>query len=207
MKNNLFRNITLAFVTIFSLSSCNVYDDSSTGDTSSYSSSSETKFIEILNEDNLTIEVGEKVKIETLVSNLSEPITYSCDLTYIANFTLGDSKMVCRYYQGSTVVRVECGGYQDSITINVIPNPEPDFTISMEQTELTINKSYAVRSSYQGDRTKYIESSNYSMLTQFRDPFGNFRIQTYEKEGYVSFFVTAGDGVSNSILVHINSNF
>ena len=110
MKNNLFRNITLAFVTIFSLSSCNVYDDSSTGDTSSYSSSSETKFIEILNEDNLTIEVGEKVKIETLVSNLSEPITYSCDLTYIANFTLGDSKMVCRYYQGSTVVRVECGG-------------------------------------------------------------------------------------------------
>ena len=188
MKNNLFRNITLAFVTIFSLSSCDVYDDSSTGDTSSYSSSSETKFIEILNEDNLTIEVGEKVKIETLVSNLSEPITYSCDLTYIANFTLGDSKMVCGYYQGSTVVRVECGGYQDSITINVVPNPEPDFTVSIEQTELTINKSYAVRSSYQGDYREYLEVSDHLLLNQFPDPFGNFRIQTFEEEGFVSFF-------------------
>lgn len=206
MKNNLFRNITLAFVTIFSLSSCNVYDDSSIGDTSSYSSTSETKFIEILNEDNLTIEVGEKVKIETLVSNLSEPITYSCDLTYIANFTLGDSRMVCGYYQGSTVVRVECGGYQDSITINVVPNPEPDFTISIEQTELTTNKSYAVRSSYQGDYREYLEVSDHLLLNQFPDPFGNFRIQTFEEEGFVSFFLAAHGEISNSILVHINSN-
>ena len=207
MKNNLFGNIILTFVTIFCLSSCNIYDDSSTCDTSSNSSSSKNKFIEILNDDNLTIEVGEKVKIETLVSNLSEPITYSCDLTYIANFTLGDWSTVCGYYQGSTVVRVECGGYQDSITINVIPNPEPDFIISMEQIELTTNKSYAVRSSYPEKFVEHVESSDYSMLTQFRDPFGNFRIQTYEREGYVSFFLAVGDEKSNSILVHINSNF
>ena len=77
----------------------------------------------------------------------------------------------------------------------------------MEQTELTINKSYAVRSSYQGDYREYLEVSDHLLLNQFPDPFGNFRIQTFEEEGFVSFFLAAHGEISNSILVHINSNF
>lgn len=201
MKNNLFKNILILNISIFCLSACNNFND-----TSSLNSSIENKFIEILNEDELTIEVGQTVEIETYVSNLSEPITYFSDLTYIANFEFSDWYMLCGYYEGSTIVRVECGGYQDFITVNVIPNQEPDFNISIAQTELITNKSYELRSTYSGSEREIIESSDFSLLSQSPDPFGNFRILTYEKEGLASFFVKAGDEISNSILVHINQD-
>lgn len=203
MKNNLLKTIFITFLSIFYLSSCNNFNN-----TSSSNSSSENKFIEIFNEDELTIEVGQIVIIETIINNLSEPITYFSDLTYIANFT---GNWLRGYYEGSTIITAQCGDYQDFITVNVIPNPEPDFIISVAQTELTTNKSYKLRSTYSGSKTEFVQSSDFSLLAESPDPFGNFRIRTYEKEGLVSFFVRAGDEISNSILVHIssdtNSNF
>ncbi len=92
--------------------------------------------VEIVNGEELTLEVGENIKLEAKHNYISEEI-YTW---YAMNscVSVDENGVVTALSEGTCIVRVTIDNYRDSIVINVVDNSLITLTLSCENTSLNV---------------------------------------------------------------------